>query len=333
MKVIKKQQKNIGTHINRPLTNVSVAYMQDEMNFVASKVFPIIKSDKQSNIYFIYNRGDFFRDEMADRAAGTESAGTEYGIEASNPYYCRKKSLHYDITEEERANSDNPLAPDTDATELLTQKGLLNKETRWASSFFKTGVWGTDISGVAATPVLGTSVIKWSDDTNGDPLSDIDDYKIYMAQTTGKMPNTIVMSPDVWKTVKNHPVVLDRIKYTQRGMVSTDLMASMWDIEYVYVGWGVVNSSAKGVAESNNYILSSGSLLLMYVEKNPGLRKPSAGYTFAWTGMAGAGAYGNRMRKIPMPELGEGTERLEIDNAYDLKVIATDLGIFFSGLV
>ncbi|NLI59426.1 MAG: hypothetical protein GX387_13140 [Clostridium sp.] len=47
-------------HIDRALTNISVAYMQDEKSFIADKVFPRIPVKKQSDVYFIYNKGDFF---------------------------------------------------------------------------------------------------------------------------------------------------------------------------------------------------------------------------------------------------------------------------------
>lgn len=330
-KALEKQQKNIGTHINRALTNVSVAYMQDQNMFIADKVFPIIPVKKQSDVYFIYNRGDWFRDEMTDRAAGSESAGTEYGVESSTPYYCKKKSLHYDITEEERANSDDPLMPDTDATEFLSQKGLIHKEKRWADHFFKTDVWGTDVAGVASNPT-GDQVIKWSDKVNSNPIDDIQKYITDMASVTGMKANTLVLAPDVFTAIKQNEVVLDRIKYTQRGVVTTDILASLFEVENIYVAWGVINSAKKGAAESNNFVMS-GSALLMYVEKNPGIKKPSAGYTFAWTGLLGAGAYGNRIRKFPMPALGEGTDRVEIDNAFDHKVVGADLGVFFHTLL
>ena len=65
-------------HIDRALTNMSVAYMQDADVFIAGKVFPIIPVQKQSDLYFIYEKEDFFRDEAAERAAGTESAGGDY---------------------------------------------------------------------------------------------------------------------------------------------------------------------------------------------------------------------------------------------------------------
>jgi len=330
-KQIKKQQKNIGTHIVRSLTNISVAWMQTQDMFVSDKVFPVIPVQKQADSYFIYTRADWFRDEMADRAAGTESNGTEYGVESADPYYCKKKSLHYDITEEERANSDDPLAPDTDATEFLTQKGMLHKEVRWADKFFKVNVWATDVQGVATTPGAN-EVLSWADLVNANPIDDIQTYIITVAGLTGKKPNTLVLASDTFKAVKNNEVVLDRIKYTQRGVVTTDILASLFEVQNVYVAWGVVNSAAKGETESTGFIMSGGALLL-YVEKSPGLRKPSAGYTFAWTGLLGAGAFGNRIRKIPMPNLGEGTERIEIDNAFDHKVIADDLGVFFYDLL
>ena len=56
-------------------------------------------------------------------------------------------------------------------------------------------------------------------------------------------------------------------------------------------------------------------------------------YTFAWTGLEGAGAYGNRIVRIPMDQLGLGTERIEGEMAFDQKVICSSMGCFFSGAV
>ena len=63
-------------HINRPLTNISVAYIQDDTHFIAGKVFPEIPVDKKSDLYFRYKKEDWFRDEARPRADGTESAGS-----------------------------------------------------------------------------------------------------------------------------------------------------------------------------------------------------------------------------------------------------------------
>lgn len=71
-------------HIDRALTNLSVAYMQSADVFIAGKVFPIVPVQKQSDLFFIYEKEDFFRDEATERAAGTESAGGDYEIKQSD---------------------------------------------------------------------------------------------------------------------------------------------------------------------------------------------------------------------------------------------------------
>ena len=99
-------------HIDRAMTNISVAYLQEASNFVADKVFPIVPVKRQSDVFYIYNKGDFMRDEAQLRGAASESAGGDYGVEASSPYYCRKHAFHKDVTPEERANYDEPLDAD-----------------------------------------------------------------------------------------------------------------------------------------------------------------------------------------------------------------------------
>ena len=96
-------------HVNGPLTNISVAYIQKTEAFVADKVFPIVPVKKQSDRYFIYLKEDWFRDEAEKRKQGTESAGGGYGLDNTPSYYCETWAYHKDVTEEDRANSDKPL--------------------------------------------------------------------------------------------------------------------------------------------------------------------------------------------------------------------------------
>ena len=74
-------------------------------------------------------------------------------------------------------------------------------------------------------------------------------------------------------------------------------------------------------------------MVLCYSNPRPALRKPSAGYIFAWTGLEGSGAYGNRIVRLPMDMLGLGTERIEGEIAFDAKQICADMGIFFKDIV
>lgn len=317
-------------HIDRALTNISVAYIQNANNFIADKVFPIVPVKKQSDTFFKYSKDDFFRDEAAVRAKGAESVGGDYSIEQAEPYFCKKYAYHMDVTEDDRVNADNPLRPNQDAAEFVTQKLLIKREVEWASNFFVSDVWGREVTGVNSNPTADQA-IKFNLATS-DPIKVITDEATRMAENTGFKPNTLVLSPYVFAALKNHEEILNRIKYTQKGIVTTDLLATLFEVDNVYIPWGVKNTTKKGATGSNSFIMGKHALLC-YVNPTPSLKKPSAGYIFAWKGLKGAGAFGNRIVRIPMPWLGMDTERTEGEMAFDAKVIASDLGIFFKDIV
>lgn len=318
-----------NAHIDRAMTNISVAYLQDASAFIADKVFPIVPVKRQSDVYYQYSKEDFMRDEAQVRGAATESAGGDYGVEAQDPYYCRKHAFHKDVTPEERANYDEPLDADKDATDFVSQKMLIRREMQWASNFFKAGIWGTNIQG-AAEAAEGKA-IKWNLATSN-PIHDVTQAGVDMASTTGYKPNTLVLSPYAFNALKNHEDILDRIKYTQKGIVTADLLATLFEVEKVLVAWSVVNAAPKGADGKIGFIMGKHALLC-YSNPNPALRKPSAGYIFAWTGLEGSGAYGNRIVRLPMDMLGLGTERIEGEIAFDAKQICKDLGVFFEDIV
>lgn len=319
-----------NAHVDRALTNISVSYMQDASAFIADKVFPIVPVKRQSDIFYTYSKADFMRDEAQVRGAATESAGGDYGVEASDPYYCRKHAFHKDVTPEERVNYDEPLDADKDGTDFVTQKMLIRREMQWASNYFKAGVWGREISGVASDATDGQA-LQW-DLATSNPIKDITDAAVKMAGETGYKPNTLVLSPYAFNALKNHEDILDRIKYTQKGIVTADILASLFEVDNVYIAWSVVNSAAKGADAAVDFIMGKHAMLC-YSNPRPALRKPSAGYIFAWTGLEGAGAYGNRIVRLPMDLLGLGTERIEGEIAFDSKVICKDLGVFFKDIV
>lgn len=317
-------------HIDKPLTNISVAFMQEADAFIADKVFPIVGVQKQSDTYFQYKKEDFFRDDAQERAKGTESAGGDYDIEQAPPYFCRKYAYHEDVTEDDVVNADTPLQPKQDATENVSHKLLLKREIMWASKYFQSGIWATDITGVDSGATAGQT-IKW-DKATSDPIRVIKAEATKMVENTGKKPNTLVLSPYAYNALIEHEDVIDRIKYTQKGIATKDLLAQLFEVENVYVPWAIKNSAAKGDTAAMSFVMGKNALLC-YVEKKPGLKKASAGYIFAWRGLMGAGAFGNRVVRIPMPWLGMDTERIEGEMAFDMGVVAKDLGTFFVGIV
>ena len=319
-------------HVNRPLTNISIAYFQEASAFIADRVFPSIPVEKQSDAYWVIPRDSFNRDEMKIRAPGTESAGGGYEVDPSNTYYAHVRAYHHDIPDQVRANTDSPLSSDREATVLCTHKALINREKNFTNAYFKTGVWGTDVTGVNAGPT-GLQVLQW-DDAASTPIEDIRLYKRTIEAQTGVAPNTVVLGQDVLDTLYDHPDIIDRLKYGQTNggpanATVSDLQA-LFKIDRILVGAAIHNTAAEKVAENSNFLFKKGALLC-YSAPSPGIMTPSAGYTFSWTGFLAAGPNGTRMKKFRMEHL--ESDRVEIQSAYDQKITAADLGLFFSTII
>lgn len=320
-------------HVDRPLTNMSVAYMQRQTRFIADRVFGTLPVDKKSDLYFVYGREFFLSDDAQLRAPATESAGGGYGITTDN-YACKVYAYHKDVDGQTRANTDNPLDADRDATQHVSQKMLIKREVEFLGSYFQPSTWTGSTTGADITPLT-----LW-DAANNTFIEDVD-AQIWHLAKTGYFPNKIIFGSDAWKAIRNDAEVLDRIKYTERAIATTDIVASLLappeepDFE-VLVATAVKNNAAEGATVDMEFIASSKDVLLCYAEPEPGLQKVSAGYIFTWTGYLGAGAYGNAIYTFPMPQLGvQGgvTTRVEGEIAFDPKLVAADLGAYFHDVV
>src|SRR6185436_5667538 len=162
-------------HVNALMSNLSLMYAQEEGNFIATRVFPIIPVQKASDRYTIYSRADMNRNQMRKRAPGTQSAGIGYKVDTTPTYSIDVWSLHIDIDDQRRANADAIFNLDAEATQILTVQALISREIDWASSFFTSGVWTTTRTGVASAP-SSVQFLQWND-TNSSPIVDVRNAK------------------------------------------------------------------------------------------------------------------------------------------------------------
>ncbi len=306
-------------HVDRALTDLSVRFSQSADMFIADRVFPTVRVRNRSDIYYIYDRSYWFRTDAELRGPGAESAGSGWDV-TTDSFSCNVYSIHKDIDDQTRANADSPLQLDRDATEFVTQHLLQRREQAWVSTYFTTGVWTTDV----------TPTNKWDDYVSGDPIGDLRTGVITMAKQTARKPNTLVMGAEVWNKLQDHPDFLDRIKYTQRGVVGPDLLASLINVDRVLIAWSVKNTAAEGETPSYDFNLGKNALL-MYVAPNPGLNTPTAGYTFRWTGLFGTGSNGIRIKRFRLER--NASDRIEGEEALDQKLVSADLGYFFNAAV
>ena len=294
---------------------MSVAFMQEAYAFVAGRAFPTVNVQKQTDKYFTYSQADFFRDQVQRRADGTESAGTGYSLSTAT-YNAEVYALHKDIGDQTRANADIPLNMDMDATRFLSQQMLLRQEVQWASDAFPTGVWGTD-----APP--GT---LW-DAASSTPIADVETAKNTVLTNTGYVPNTVIMSYKVFSALVDNSDIVDRIKYTSQESVTEELLARLFGVDRVLIMAATYNTAAEGATASYS-LVGDKDVLVCYTPANPGLMVPSAGYNMVWTGVSSGLGTGAAVSRYRIEE--RKADRIEIEAAFDFKVVSTALGYFLS---
>lgn len=310
-------------HVNMPLTSISVAWMQDQSEFIADKVFPVVPVKKQSDRYYKYDRDNWFRSQARKRALSSESAGSGYTIDNTPTYYCDTYALHKDIDDQTRANADSVLALDTEATEFVSRDLTLKKELTWAARYFATTTWTGSTTGGDVTPG-----VLWSAG-GSTPIEDMRAQILSVKKKTGFRANKVVMSDEVWNVLQDHPDFTDRIKYTQTAVVSKDLLGALLGVE-VEIAGGVQNTAIEGATEAMGFIFGK-NVLICYAAMSPGLMTPTAGYTFAWTGLFGSSALGGRVSRFRMEHL--RSDRVEAELSYDQKIVAPEMGAYLVGVV
>jgi hypothetical protein len=315
------QPTRSDVHVNRPLTNISIAYIQRAQDFVADKVFPIVPVMKQADRYFSYQKDQWFRTGAAKRAPSSESAGSGFTVDNTPSYYCDVFAFHMDVDDQIRANADSPLNMDRDAVLFVTQNLLVRREISFMSTYMQPSIWTGDTDFVPAT--------KWNA-SGSDPMNDVYKEKSKVKSKTGFMPNTLVVTADVFLALCANGAVLDRIKYTQRGIVSEDLLAALFQVDKFLVASAVLNTAAEGQAATMDYMVKNAALLV-YSNPAPSILQPSAGYIFSWQGLFGAGAQGNRIMTFRMEEL--KSDRVEGEMSYNMKMVGSDLGVFFTSIL
>lgn len=313
-------------HVNRPLTNFSQKYLQDTDMFMAMMAWPNLPVSNQSDLYYVFDRGDFYRDDAEERADGTESSGGGFDL-SQDPYFARVYSFHKDVTDRQRANQDPGVQLDQSATQFVTHKLLIRRERIMQANLFGTG-WGTTVTGNASP--TGNQFRFWSD-PNSTAISDVRTGIRTVHQATGYRPNKMLIGREAYDTLLDNDDVLSRITGgatpNMPAMVMRQLLAALFELDAIYVMDAVYNTAVQGATDSNSFI-GGDNALLYYAPDAVGLEEPTAGVQFSWTGMLGNTANGMRIRRFREERL--SADRIEGDMSFDFKRVASELGYFFS---
>lgn len=313
-------------HVDRPLSQIAIAFSQSPGAFIADQVFPTISVPKQTDKYFTIPRGHWFRDVMKKRAAGAKSAEATHEV-STGSYSCDVWALHEMLADQVRANYDAPLQADREITERLTLSGMIRKERAFATSFFASSVWTTDQTGVDSASPTTNQFGRW-DRADSTPVEDIRLGKRAIQERTGYRPNKLVLGRETYDALVDHPDIVGRLDRGQSNgpaIVQREALAALFELDQILVMDSVYNSAVEGATDSFAFV-GGKSALLVYAAPSPGLYVPSGGYTFNWSGLVGGGN-GMRMKRV-RDEMREA-DMLELQMAFAHELVSADLGQFF----
>ncbi|CAN5193364.1 hypothetical protein BH09SUM1_BH09SUM1_07220 [soil metagenome] len=296
-----------AVHFDVALTNVSIAYRNSA--FIAPQIAPEVQVRRQSDRYFIYDsEQEAFRSTGDGRAPGAEASEVDFAL-SSDSYYCDDHALESVVPDEERENSDSPLQPEIDRVEFLTDKILLNQEIALAAKLRN--------SAVIPYQNLGDASAVWTDPAV-DPAEKIELAKSAILTAVQQLPNTLVLPYAVYSALRNHPKVVERVKYSSLGVVGSGTLAELFDIERVLIARAAKNIAARGQAPSMQSVWGNDAIL-MHVPTRVSLKSVAPALTFVWSQAIGSSrghgvqSWREERRKAAM---------LRVQKYYDIKVVA-----------
>lgn len=320
------------------LTNVSVSFMQSADSFVADQVFPVVPVGASTARYKVFPRSYFAMDNVGPRPLGGYPRQTGYRL-SEDSYNAEEQALEAWVDDRERSDADAS-GHDIERAKvrLLTNQHLIHRDRDWASAYFRTGVWGSDRVGVAASPT-GTQFLQLDSD-NSDPIAMFSADQLASHQTNGGYPlSTLVLGAAVYTRLVNHPDIVARLGDNATRIVTREVLARLLGVDRILVPMGVYNSgpeketvAATEAAAVYSFIVGSKDALLVHAATDPGTDTPSGGYIFAWNGLLGGNAFSTAAVNRGRDDRAY-SDWFHVRMAYDMKVVSPTLGIFYSGAV
>jgi hypothetical protein len=246
------------------LSNLSVAYKNP--NYVADTIFPEVQVKTATGYYFTYDKSKFTAANTL-RAPSTRANRVNFGLTKTAYGPLVEHSLEQDLPDEVFEQQQAPFDLNVDAMEDVTERILLDKEV---DAY-------TQLSTTPDATLSGTD--KWSDYANSDPIGNVQTAVDTIQKAALVHANTLLLSYPVFAKLRNHPAIIERIKYSERGIVTPEIMAAVFDIGRVIIAAAEQNTAKEGQTETLDYVWGKTAAVL-FITATPGIRMVTYGYTF-----------------------------------------------------
>ena len=257
--------------VNPVLTNLSIAGRNK--NFLAEKIAPFSVQPQKSGTYFIYTPSYWMRVPTGSvRPSDGPYTQLGYGV-TTDTFSTVEHGYEKLLPDPVRNASQTPEDLQMKDVQFLTNALQLDLEKSVADKLFTSSVWG-------AGDVTLSGTNQWDDYANSDPIKDAKTARLAIHQLVGEFPNTMFIGISSWQKLIEHPLLLDKYKYTQKGILTEDLVAAVFGVNEVVVGDTSYNSAAEGQTAVGANIWGPNALFLC--RNTPSLGVANGAYTFIW---------------------------------------------------
>jgi len=258
--------------VDEVLTNVARGYTN--ANFIGTNLFPVVSVKKEGGKIPQFN-AEAFRVYNTERAIRAKSNRVSPEGRSTIDYVLTEHDLEYPMDyreiEEDIANLELHAATVVAEGIQLRLEKLIADLSQDANNYSSSSV-----------AILSASD-KFTNETSN-PFSVIEAARESVRSKIARYPNTIVLGASTYAALKNHPMILDRIKYTEHSVMSEELLRQLLDFPNLYVGKAVFVNDAGLFVD-----VWQDNMILAYVpEQNQNVARnvyePSFAYTLRKSG-------------------------------------------------
>ena len=286
------------------LTNIARGYSNSAL--IGVNLFPIVEVEKEGGKIPQFNK-EAFKIYNTERAIRARSNRISPEGRSTIDFALEEHDLEYPMDYREIDEDITPLK--IYAAQVVTDGISLRLEKLIA-----------DLAQNLSTYPSGSKVTLASSDkftnTSSDPFAVFETAREAIRSKIAKRPNVCVLGALAYKALKNHPAVVDRIKYTQHAVITPMLLRQLLDFDSLYVGDAVYADDSGSFSD-----VWGDNAILAYV--------PKAKSDIPRTVFEPAFAYTLRKKSNPIVDVYDENGKVQIVRNTDIfmpKVVGADAG-------
>jgi hypothetical protein len=320
----------LGDKVDSILTGYSAGWIQEQSNFAFLKAFPVLPVERQSDAYYVWDQADLMRTDAKLRNPG-EYAPLKSTRLSSDTYRAELYHISKAVDDTNKKNF-GELDLNKAAARACLQDMMMRLEMNFAAKYMAASVWSTEWTGVNSG-MTGDQFLRFNDAAST-PITAFRSV-IGAAEDKAGLPMThAIMGRQVFDAIRNNAQVLDRIKYTQTGVVTEDVLAALLGLKKVIVSKASRNTANEGLAGAYSPIVGKSALVYHLDDEGivSGQDRANAGTVFACNGiLEGMNEYGVAM--FTHRDSRAHSDFVEAWGAHDFKVTGATLGGFLATAV